>query len=59
MSALPADQVARKGLMSPWNSFLVQEMKHVLLRSTQKKSSRSNAVYAGGEANSDGICAQI
>lgn len=61
MSALPADQIARKGLVSLRNSFLVQKMKHVLLRSTQKKAAGVTLcmLAAGGEADSDGICAQI
>lgn len=42
MSALPADQIARKGLVSPRNVLLMQKMEQ--LRSAQKKSSRSNAV---------------
>lgn len=52
MNAFPADQGARKGLVSPGNTLLVQKMKHILLGSAQKRSSRGNAVYSGGEANS-------
>lgn len=59
MSALPADQIARKGLVSPRNILLVQKMEHVLLRSAQKKSSRSSAVVIWRDIHSQGICAQI
>ena len=52
MRALPAVQIARKGLVGPRHVLVVRKTKLVLLTSAQKRHGRRSAVALTGEVNS-------